>query len=186
MTLLNISFSRIRARTWSTTQHNRKHPKKGRETPISGWTCQHKREPPSGSRDWRHYQWKGQTRENIAHLPVVHARTQGNPFGVTWLVTSGSHGTCTTFCTTIVRKKARGKSGHAQNMLPWRHFWYLHLLAPPPQMWFCPYPYTTNIYIYVWKLNQTVLELDFWAVKFLFFPRRDLNSHHWYTAAPFA
>jgi hypothetical protein len=39
-------------------------------------------------------------------------------------------------------------------------------------------------YIYVWKLNQTVLELDFRAVKFLFFPRRDLNSHHWYTAAP--
>ena len=38
------------------------------------------------------------------------------------------------------------------------------------------------IYIYVWKLNQTVLEFDFWAVKFLFFPRRDLNSHHWYTA----
>ena len=37
------------------------------------------------------------------------------------------------------------------------------------------------IYIYVWKLNQTVLELDFWAVKFLFFPRRDLNSGlgHW-------
>jgi hypothetical protein len=40
--------------------------------------------------------------------------------------------------------------------------------------------------IYVWKLNQTGLELDFWAVKFLFFPRRDLNSHHWYTAAPIA
>jgi hypothetical protein len=38
--------------------------------------------------------------------------------------------------------------------------------------------------IYVWKLNQTVLELDFWAVKLLFFPRRDLNSHHWSTAAP--
>ena len=43
-----------------------------------------------------------------------------------------------------------------------------------------------HIYIYVWKLNQTVLELDFWAVKFLFFPRRDLNSHHWCTAAPIA
>ena len=42
------------------------------------------------------------------------------------------------------------------------------------------------IYIYVWKLNQTVLELDFRAVKFLFFPRWDLNPHHWYTAAPFA
>ena len=40
--------------------------------------------------------------------------------------------------------------------------------------------------IYVWKLNQTMLELDFRAVKFLFFPRRDLNPHHWYTAAPFA
>jgi hypothetical protein len=43
-----------------------------------------------------------------------------------------------------------------------------------------------NIYIYVWKLNQTVLELDFRAVKFLFFSRRDLNPHYWYTAAPFA
>jgi hypothetical protein len=42
------------------------------------------------------------------------------------------------------------------------------------------------IYIYVWKLNQTVLDLDFRAVKFLFFPRRDLNPHHCYTAAPFA
>jgi hypothetical protein len=35
--------------------------------------------------------------------------------------------------------------------------------------------------IYVWKLNQTVLELDFRAVNFLFFSRRDLNPHHWYT-----
>ena len=41
------------------------------------------------------------------------------------------------------------------------------------------------IYIYVWKLNQTVLVLDFKAVIFLLFPLRDLNSHHWYTAAPF-
>ena len=36
------------------------------------------------------------------------------------------------------------------------------------------------IYIYVWKLNQTVLELDFRAVKFVFFPRRDLNPYHIY------
>jgi hypothetical protein len=28
----------------------------------------------------------------------------------------------------------------------------------------------TDIYIYVWKLNQTVLELDLWADKFVFFP----------------
>ena len=34
------------------------------------------------------------------------------------------------------------------------------------------------VYIYVWKLNKTVLELDYRAVKFLFSPRRDLNSHH--------
>jgi hypothetical protein len=33
---------------------------------------------------------------------------------------------------------------------------------------------------------KIVLELDFRAVKFLFFPRRDLNPHHWCTAAPFA
>jgi hypothetical protein len=32
------------------------------------------------------------------------------------------------------------------------------------------------IQMYVWKLNQTVLELDFLAVKFLFFPRRDLPN----------
>ena len=34
-----------------------------------------------------------------------------------------------------------------------------------------------QMYIYIY-LNQTVLELDFRAVKFLFFPRRDLNPHH--------
>ena len=45
-----------------------------------------------------------------------------------------------------------------------------------------PLTYKIYIYIYVWKLNQTVLELDFIAVKFLFFPRRDLNPHHLYTA----
>ena len=56
-------------------------------------------------------------------VPVAHARTQRNPFGFTWpSAICGSHGTCTTFCTTIVRKKARGKSGHTQNILPWRHF----------------------------------------------------------------
>ena len=43
-----------------------------------------------------------------------------------------------------------------------------------------------NGYIFVWKLTQTLLELDLWADKFLFFPRRDLNSHHWCTAAPIA
>ena len=48
------------------------------------------------------------------------------------------------------------------------------------------YTYIYRFYICVWKLRQTVLELDLWAVKFLFFPRRDLNSHHWYTAPPFA
>ena len=32
--------------------------------------------------------------------------------------------------------------------------------------------------VYVRKLNQTVLELDFRAVKLLFFPRWDLNPHH--------
>ena len=42
--------------------------------------------------------------------------------------------------------------------------------------------YNTHTYIYI----QTVLELDFRAVKFLFFPRRDLNPHHCCTAAPFA
>jgi hypothetical protein len=35
---------------------------------------------------------------------------------------------------------------------------------------------------YIWRLNQVVLELDFWAVTFGFLPQPDLNSHHWYTA----
>jgi hypothetical protein len=40
--------------------------------------------------------------------------------------------------------------------------------------------YTYNLYKYVWKLIQTVLELDLWVDKFLLFPQRDLNSHHIY------
>jgi hypothetical protein len=41
---------------------------------------------------------------------------------VTGHVTSGSH--VGTFCTTAIvrRKKRGGKSGHAQNIFPWRHF----------------------------------------------------------------
>ena len=36
------------------------------------------------------------------------------------------------------------------------------------------YVCTVDIYMYIrLKINQTVLELDFRAVKFLFFPRRD-------------
>jgi hypothetical protein len=33
------------------------------------------------------------------------------------------------------------------------------------------------IYIYVWKLNQTVLELDFWAVNFLFLIIQAVSTH---------
>jgi hypothetical protein len=52
---------------------------------------------------------------------------------------------------------------------------------------YCPNQTLEFIYIYIHlKIYQTVLELDFRAVKFLFFPRRDLNPHHCYTAAPFA
>jgi hypothetical protein len=39
--------------------------------------------------------------------------------------------TCTTFSTTIVRKKTWEKSGHAQNILPVTS----PPVAPPPQMW---------------------------------------------------
>jgi hypothetical protein len=38
-------------RTWSTTQHIRKHPKKRRQNPTSGCGCVHPRKHPSGSRD---------------------------------------------------------------------------------------------------------------------------------------
>ena len=34
------------------------------------------------------------------------------------------------------------------------------------------------IYIFIRLKIKPVLELDFRAVKFLFFPRRDLNPHH--------
>jgi len=36
---------KMRTRTWSTTQHIRKHPKKGWETPTSGCACARPREP---------------------------------------------------------------------------------------------------------------------------------------------
>jgi hypothetical protein len=44
-----------RTRTWITTQHIRKHHKKGLETPTSRSACVHPMESPSGSRDRRHY-----------------------------------------------------------------------------------------------------------------------------------
>ena len=49
---------------------------------------------------WRHFRSKGPTRADIAH--------QGNSEGITWpLVTSGSHGTCTTVLhfVLLLRKK---------------------------------------------------------------------------------
>ena len=60
-----------RTRTWSTTQHIRKHRKKGRETPTSGCACAHPREPPSVSRDLRHYRLEVPTKADIAQLPVA-------------------------------------------------------------------------------------------------------------------
>ena len=61
----------------------------------------------------------------------------------------------------------------------------IQYICPTGSQSYLWYLVNTKYYIYVSKLNQTVLELDFRAVKFLFFPRRDLNPHHWYTAAPF-
>jgi hypothetical protein len=40
-----------------------------------------------------------------------------------------------------------------------------------------PLKLLTYIYIYVCKLNQTVLELDFWAVKYLIFSRRNFQTY---------
>jgi hypothetical protein len=36
------------------------------------------------------------------------------------------------------------------------------------------------------KFNPTVLKLDAWDDKCFVLPRRDFNSHHWYTAASVA
>ena len=44
-----------RTRTWSTTQHIRKHPKKGREIPTSGCGCAHPREPLRGHVTFGHF-----------------------------------------------------------------------------------------------------------------------------------
>jgi hypothetical protein len=60
---------------------------------------------------------------------------------------------------------------------------------PTDQTWYKQL-YIHNVYImciYIrLKIKPNRVELDFWAFQFLFFPRRDLNSHHWYTAAPIA
>jgi hypothetical protein len=79
-----------------------------------------------------------------------------------------------------------------------KYLLHINLCIEELSMWCTNYIWNRNIikkikyiffyiymYIYIWKLNQTVLELDYRAVNFLFFPRRDLNSHHWYTAPPF-
>ena len=68
---------------------------------------------PSGSRAvwWRHFMWKGPTRENIAQLPVAHARilpsVTSHP--VAMLVIRND----AFYTTTIVRKKRGEKSWHA-------------------------------------------------------------------------
>ena len=54
---------------------------------------------------------------------------------------------------------------------------FMPMQAPHHRQWANKIPkgtrkYRALVYIYVWKLNQTVLELNFRAVKFLFFPRR--------------
>jgi len=61
---------------------------------------------PSGDVWWRHFRWKGRILRNLREshsgsrslrsLPIAHAHTQWNPFGVTWPLVTGSHGTCTT------------------------------------------------------------------------------------------
>jgi hypothetical protein len=43
-----------------------------------------------------------------------------------------------------------------------------HYICPSRYQCYLWYKVNTKYYIYVWKLNQTVLELDFWAVKLLF------------------
>ena len=118
------------------------------------------------------------------------------------------------FVTNLVRSGLCLKTGPAINHLsgtpkicclserPTRHFPNACMARPPLNLnivrqfsyliiyvfllWYWAMIISIYIYIYVWKLNQTVLELDFRAVKFLFFPRQDLNPHHWYTATPFA
>ena len=40
--------------------------------------------------------------------------------------------------------------------------------------------------MYVWILNPTVLELDFWANKLFVLPQQDSNAHIWYTTAHIA
>jgi len=39
------------------------------------------------SRDWRHFRWKGHTREDIVQLPVAHSQNilRTGPLPVTWL-----------------------------------------------------------------------------------------------------
>jgi hypothetical protein len=47
------------------------------------------------------------------------------------------------------------------------------------------YPWHTYIHIYIWKFKPAVSELDF-VDNYFVLPTHDLNSHHWYTAAPIA
>jgi hypothetical protein len=48
-------------------------------------------------------------------------------------------------------------------------------------------PDVAHIYIYIYtNLQSCLCFLNLWSDKVLFFPRRNLNSHYWYTTAPIA
>ena len=109
----------------------------------------------------------------VAQLPVAHAHTQGNPEGIKWhSVTSGSHGT-----TVLLLRKKRGKTGHAQNILPVGPFpdrWLYHFRigyvtdvtsghaqwSDPPQMRLCPCPYTTVLWQKAILFSHTLVVLS--------------------------
>ena len=58
-------------------------PKKGREPPTSGSACAHARKPPTYNVIPVKTHEKGRNPLHPLQLPVAHAHTQGNPFGVT-------------------------------------------------------------------------------------------------------
>ena len=112
--------------------------------------------PHSENEDVEYYTTYPKTPEKTGGSRVAHARTQWSPFVVTWQLVTCTNILCYYYS---MKGNTRGKSAHAhaitsvtsdQSRFRWRHFRLCMCtrslpVAPPPQMWLCPYPYTTHL-----------------------------------------
>ena len=135
----------MRTRTWNTTQHIQKHPKKVRETPASGCAC-------TQGNPFVVRSFLVKTPEKNNRKPVAHACTQENPFGVTWTLV-----TCTNilyyYYSKKIKKCEKNQRMRTRALLVRAAYGDVTSGSSTTSMWLCSNIYTTNI---AWSTFQSL------------------------------